>query len=72
MEDGFTHRFNRNGTIDSICRQCFRTVGSATMQSDLESLEEMHRCLSEHEARFIQDAAEVREMTKSRAYGRGA
>lgn len=41
---GFTHRFNDDGTIDAICRQCFITVASVHKEGDLERSEHRHTC----------------------------
>jgi len=40
----FSRRTNRDGTIDSICKRCFRTVGTAQEQEALKALEESHVC----------------------------
>ena len=49
----YTHRFNRNGdTVDSICHDCFRTVGTATREADLEVLEQRHTCSPDDQLRF--------------------
>ena len=40
----FTHRLNDDGTMDSICRECFTTVATAKSSSALEPLEHKHRC----------------------------
>lgn len=40
----FPHRVNSDGTIDSICKHCFVTVGSSTSESDLQRLEAEHVC----------------------------
>jgi hypothetical protein len=40
----FVHRVNDDGTIDSICRQCFVTVATATSASVLEGEERKHNC----------------------------
>lgn len=40
----FAHRFNRNGTTDTICRQCLATVATATWEAELERAERMHAC----------------------------
>ena len=39
----FVHRANRD-TFDSICRGCFRTVGTQLSESDLKQDEGRHRC----------------------------
>jgi hypothetical protein len=40
----FPHRTNGDGSIDSICPQCFRTVGTSTYQADLDAIEASHVC----------------------------
>ena len=40
----FLHRLNNDGTIDSICRQCFITVATATSRSALDREQQKHRC----------------------------
>lgn len=40
----FAHRVNEDGTIDSICRDCFITVATALFDSDLEPGERTHHC----------------------------
>ena len=40
----FIHRLNSDGTIDSICRECFLTVATATSTADLEREEHQHTC----------------------------
>ncbi len=40
----FTHRLNEDGTIDSICRDCFTTVATAESGPALEDQEHKHRC----------------------------
>jgi hypothetical protein len=40
----FVHRFNEDGTIDSICRHCFITVATEVSESDLEPEEREHKC----------------------------
>lgn len=40
----FVHRSNRDGTIDSICRECFVTVATCRRESDLEQPERNHTC----------------------------
>jgi hypothetical protein len=41
----FPHRQNNDGTFDSICPVCFRTVGSAQAEEQLAELEVQHICL---------------------------
>lgn len=41
----FTYRKNQDGTIDSICLSCYRTVCTATSKDRLMDEERMHKCL---------------------------
>lgn len=40
----FVHRENPDGTIDSVCRACFATVGTSAREADLEPAEKRHAC----------------------------
>ena len=40
----FPHRFNSDGTIDSICSRCFATVATEGKESDLKEAEDAHVC----------------------------
>ena len=40
----FGHRANDDGTIDSICSQCFTTIASSSHESDLERCERSNSC----------------------------
>jgi hypothetical protein len=40
----FPHRMNKDGTIDSICPQCFVTIGCSTWEADLDRMEAAHIC----------------------------
>ena len=40
----FLCRLNEDGTMDSVCRQCFVTVATALSRSELEREERKHRC----------------------------
>ena len=40
----YAHRYNRDGTTDSICKGCFMTVARAIWEADLERAESLHRC----------------------------
>ena len=40
----FVHRLNNDGTIDSICCDCFITVATATSESALQREEQKHMC----------------------------
>jgi hypothetical protein len=43
-ESDFTHRQNGDGTVDSICLHCFRTVGTAENGQGLGESEKHHIC----------------------------
>ena len=40
----FSRRFNLNGTVDSICRECFVTVATTQQESELPAKEQLHSC----------------------------
>jgi len=40
----FAHRRNSDGTIDSICRECYVTVASEPDECDLSAKELLHSC----------------------------
>ena len=40
----FAHRLNKNGTIDSICRDCYITVATARRELELWRAECDHVC----------------------------
>ena len=40
----FSHRTNKDGTIDSICARCYLTVGTAWNESELPKIEHSHTC----------------------------
>jgi hypothetical protein len=42
----FPHRYNHDGTIDSICKQCFQTVASHKKEIEIEQIEKAHVCSS--------------------------
>jgi hypothetical protein len=44
VRPGFVHRSNPDGTIDSICRQCFATVCTSIREDQLECAEKDHVC----------------------------
>ena len=44
MQAQFTHRFNPDGSIDSICVHCFVTVASSSREPDLDAPESAHVC----------------------------
>jgi hypothetical protein len=40
----FIHRINGDGSIDSICRECFVTIATAYSRSELARDEQAHAC----------------------------
>jgi hypothetical protein len=40
----FPHRRNPNGSFDSICTQCFRTIATAAAETELKAAESAHKC----------------------------
>lgn len=40
----FSHRHNSNGTVDSICHQCFITVATEPVEVNLATRERAHAC----------------------------
>ena len=42
----YAHRTNKDGTIDSICKKCFATVGTSEKTEQLEEIESKHDCES--------------------------
>ena len=41
----YAHRTNFNGSFDSICKFCFRTIGSSRNEADLNEPERFHACM---------------------------
>jgi hypothetical protein len=48
----FLHRLNRDGTVDSICPRCIRTVASHYAEALLANAEAQHKCQGP-ELRFL-------------------
>ena len=42
--EGFAHRLNEDGTIDSICLSCFRTVVTTSDEVESSEHELKHDC----------------------------
>ena len=40
----FAHRLNPDGTVDSICLECFVTVAKSPWEAGLENAERIHTC----------------------------
>jgi hypothetical protein len=43
----FPHRQNSNGTYDSICPKCYRTIDTRNVEGDLAAEERVHICCVE-------------------------
>jgi hypothetical protein len=48
----YAHRYNLNGTTDSICKECFSTIATAIWEADLERAERTHVCESRAQGQF--------------------
>lgn len=63
----FAHRFNDDGTFDSICPQCFRTIAQTEREPDLQNAEDSHVCepwLVEHYRKLSKAVSDYRELKK--------
>ena len=40
----FIHRQNEDGTHDSICLYCYRTIANARLEAELSAPENLHSC----------------------------
>jgi hypothetical protein len=40
----YPHRRNRDGTFDSICPQCFRTIANTETEAELLAYDRVHVC----------------------------
>lgn len=59
---GFAHRHNDNGTWDSICLRCCRTVATATDPSQLSLTEGDHTCALIDRHLWVEDRYEYGSM----------
>jgi len=46
VEIKFSHRYQPDGTWQSICPECYKTVSESREERDLERAEGIHVCLS--------------------------
>lgn len=60
MDGGYAHRFNPNGSVDSICRRCFTTVATEFNEANLDDAEGKHICNPEDKLRSNVLAEEAR------------
>jgi hypothetical protein len=51
----FAYRTNADGSIDSICLDCFLTAGSAQWLPDLKEIEKDHDCKQSHVEKLLFD-----------------
>jgi hypothetical protein len=49
---GFNHRPNNDGSVDSICLRCFRTIASNNHEWSLAMVESQHECDPKDVMRF--------------------
>ena len=66
----YAHRRNSDGSIDSICPRCYRTVASVKTLDKLAELaeaEKLHVCDEDHISAFLHETfkAKLRSITKS-------
>jgi hypothetical protein len=59
MKKHFPHRLNADGSYDSICKECFRTVATEEEEDKLRDRELQHVC----EARDILSLTKVASVT---------
>lgn len=62
----FSHRENRDGTIDSICLTCYATIASSHSVDDLNAHEKEHRCDPVAEMHFNQIRAVIANQARPR------
>jgi hypothetical protein len=55
----FVHRANRDGSTDSICKDCFATVCTSAWETELGHAERTHVCDPSLVARFRKIAGRV-------------
>lgn len=55
----YAHRVNDDGTLDSICPQCFMTVGTSTWEAELDMIESKHVCDPARLLHFASKEAEL-------------
>lgn len=48
----FARRANNDGTVESICRECFVTIATAHWEAELDDAEHEHICDPADLARF--------------------
>jgi hypothetical protein len=64
----FFHRSNDDGTFDSICLQCFRTVATQSHEANIAAKEQAHVCSEYEEANFLALGSPEPEATKNDPY----
>jgi hypothetical protein len=63
----FPHRYNKDGSIDSICSECLLNVASVRVEQELAHQEDIHICDLVRLAQLGADA--VRRASLDRSYG---
>jgi len=73
--EGFSRRRNADGSFDSICHKCFRTVASTLCEPKLEIGEKEHNCdqgaLSQRDAFWAQFKPHDQSMEAHRFVNKG-
>jgi len=60
----FAHRRNDDGSFDSICPRCFRTIAQSASEPDLQNAEDSHVCnpsIVEHYRELSKAVSDYRE-----------
>jgi len=62
----FQHRFNQDGTFDSICLSCFQTIATTTDEELLDAFQEEHACADIDMYRVERWAEKTRKVSHKR------
>jgi hypothetical protein len=57
----FPHRFNVNGSFDSICTLCHMTVATAKIEAELSQHERVHVCNAIRMFQVAEDSLTIRQ-----------
>jgi hypothetical protein len=66
----FAHRRNDDGTVDSICPNCFQTIAKSPSEPDLQNAEDGHVCnpaVVEHYRELRNEVSKYRDERKGHA-----
>jgi len=62
----FPHRRNPDGTVDSICAGCFRTIATALNEAQLQTAESTHQCGGFNLSELLRPPKSQRQSNRSR------